>query len=100
MRLRNSVFLAAIFGSIAMLAASSCGAVLYKWTDENGRTVYGDQPPPGTKPERLNTSIGPADPNAVRDMAKKDADIRKRQQQIADGASIRVNQHGEQYGEQ
>ncbi len=81
---RRSLFMAVTFGLIAGLMAQSSGAVLYKWTDENGRTVYGDQPPPGAKPERLNASVGPADPNAVRDMANKDADIRKRQQQRVD----------------
>ena len=49
--------------------------------------VYGDQPPPGAKPEKLNASIGSADPNAVRDMASKDAEIKKRQQQRFDDAA-------------
>ena len=31
--------------------------------------------------------MGPADPNAVRDMASKDAEIKKRQQQRADEAA-------------
>src|SRR5450631_369059 len=84
MKLRTSLFLAAGLGAFMALAATASHAILYKWIDENGRVVYGDQPPPGTKPEKLNTSIGPADPNAVRDMASKDAEIKKRQQQRAD----------------
>lgn len=87
MLLRHSLLIAAVIGSAAVLLSPTCDAILYKWTDENGRIVYGDQPPPGTKPERLNTGIGPADPNAVRDLANKDADIKKRQQQRADDAS-------------
>ena len=61
------------------LAAAPAGAALYKWTDENGRTVYGDTPPAGVKVERVNAATPPADPNAVRDLAAKDAQIRARQ---------------------
>ena len=88
MNLRNSLFYAAGFGVFIALASTASHAILYKWIDENGRVAYGDQPPPGAKPEKLNTSsIGPADPNAVRDMASKDAEIKKRQQQRADEAA-------------
>jgi hypothetical protein len=83
----RSLFIAAALGLIAALVSLDSGAVLYKWTDENGRTVYGDQPPPGAKPERLNASVAPADPNAVREMANKDAEIKKRQQQRVDDAT-------------
>jgi hypothetical protein len=87
MKLRTSLIFAAGFGTFVALATTASHAILYKWTDENGRVVYGDQPPPGAKPEKLNTSIGPADPNAVRDMASKDAEIKKRQQQRGDEAA-------------
>jgi hypothetical protein len=59
-------------------------AALYKWTDENGRTVYGDTPPPGVKAERMSVAAPAGDPNAVRDMASKDAELRKRAQARAD----------------
>jgi hypothetical protein len=62
-------------------------AATYKWTDENGRVVYGDTPPAGVKAERINIAVPPADPNAVRDMAAKDADIRRRQQERAEEAA-------------
>jgi hypothetical protein len=65
-------------------AALPAGAALYKWIDENGRVVYGDTPPPGVKAERVVTSVPPGDPNAVRDMASKDAQLKKRQQDRAD----------------
>lgn len=84
MNLRKSLWLVAFCGAAAMLAAASVQAVLYKWTDENGRVVYGDQPPASAKAERVNPGIAPADPSAVRSMAAKDADIKKRQQQRAD----------------
>ncbi len=83
----RSLFIAAALGLTTALVSLDSGAVLYKWIDENGRTVYGDQPPPGAKPERLNASVAPADPNAVRDMANKDAEIKKRQQQRIDDAA-------------
>jgi hypothetical protein len=65
-------------------AALPSAAALYKWNDENGRVVYGDTPPPGVKAERVNPAVAPADPNAVRDMAAKDAQINKRQQDRAE----------------
>ncbi len=84
MTLRSPMIIAALFAAFLALATTASHAILYKWIDENGRVVYGDQPPPNAKPEKLNTGIGPADPNAVRDMAKTDAEMRKRQQQRAD----------------
>jgi len=66
------------------LAAAPAAAALYKWTDENGRTVYGDTPPAGVKAERVNVAAPPADPNAVRDMASKDAEFKARQKARAD----------------
>jgi hypothetical protein len=86
-KLRSSLIFAAGFGALVALAATASHAILYKWTDENGRVAYGDQPPPGAKPERLNPGIGPPDPNALRDMASKDAEIKKRQQLRADEAA-------------
>jgi hypothetical protein len=87
MKLRTALIFAAGLGVFLALASTASHAILYKWIDENGRVSYGDQPPPGAKPEKLNASIGPADPNAVRDMATKDAEIKKRQQQRADEAA-------------
>ena len=67
-----------------VFAALPAAAALYKWSDENGRVVYGDTPPPGVKAERVNPAVAPADPNAVRDMAAKDAQMNKRQQNRAE----------------
>jgi len=66
------------------LAAAPASAALYKWTDENGRTVYGDTPPAGVKAEKVNAPIAPANPNAVRDMAATDAQIKARQRARAE----------------
>jgi len=87
MKLRTALIFAAGLAVFFALATTASHAILYKWIDENGRVVYGDQPPPGAKPEKLNASMGPADPNAVRDMATKDAEIKKRQQQRVDEAA-------------
>jgi erythromycin esterase-like protein len=62
-----------------LFAALPAGAALYKWTDEKGGTVYGDTPPPGVKAERISAGVAPGDPNAVREMASKDAQIKKLQ---------------------
>lgn len=63
-----------------LFAALPAGAALYKWTDENGGVVYGDTPPPGVKAVRVNAVVAPADPNAIQDMASKDAQFKKWQQ--------------------
>lgn len=71
----------------AVLAALLCCAgaaaiagTLYKWTDANGRTVYSDQPPPaGATADTVAAPPPAANPNAVRDMANQEAELRKRQ---------------------
>ena len=55
-------------------------AALYKWTDANGRVVYSDQPPIGNvKIETLQGPPPPANPNAVKEMATKELELKKRQ---------------------
>jgi len=74
---------------VAMVLAFS-GAALsqqYKWVDKDGRTRYGDVPPPGVKATRLKgppaASAPPAAPGAKGPLsaAEKDAEFRKRQQE-------------------
>ena len=81
MHLRSMLLAAACAAAWAALPAA---AATYKWLDENGRVVYGDTPPPGVKAERINVALPPADPNAVRDMASKDAEMKKRGQERAE----------------
>jgi hypothetical protein len=81
MNLRSPICLAV---GVLLLVALPAGAALYKWTDEAGRVVYGDTPPPGVKAERMITNVPPADPSAVRDIAAKDAQMKKRQQERTD----------------
>ena len=60
-------------------------AALYKWTDANGRVVYSDQPPPGgVKSEVVGPAPPPANPNAVKEMASQDQEMRKRQMDRVD----------------
>ena len=87
MKVCTSLFVAAGFAVAALLAAPASLAALYKWLDENGRVTYGDTPPAGVKADRINAAAPPADPAAVKEMASKDAEIRKRQQQRADDAA-------------
>jgi len=68
--------------------AAPAHAALYKWVDANGRTVYSDQPPPASvKSEVLNGPPPPANPNAAKELAQKEAEFRKRQSDKADAAS-------------
>jgi hypothetical protein len=67
--------------AVLLLAASvGADAALYKWTDANGRVVYSDQPPPGNaKVETLSGPPPPANPNAVKEMVNKEAELKKQQ---------------------
>ena len=73
-----------------VVVAGTALAQQYKWVDENGRTRYGDVPPPGVRatPLRGGPASGPAPaPAAASKDAKKgpltpaeqDAEFRKRQ---------------------
>jgi Domain of unknown function (DUF4124) len=84
MKLQKPLLAAAAFAVVAVLSGSPAIAAMYKWVDENGHVNYGDTPPAGVKAERMVTNAPPADPAAVRDLATKDAEIRKRMQQRTD----------------
>ena len=69
----------------AALVSVPAFAALYKWTDSNGRVVYSDQAPPGNvKVEVINAPPPPVNPNAMRDLAAKDAELKKAKQARAD----------------
>ena len=54
------------------LAAAPASAAIYKWTDANGRVVYSDQPPPANvKVEAIAPPPPPANPNAVKELARQ-----------------------------
>lgn len=72
---------------IALAAAVSlpAAAATYKWTDANGRVVYSDQPPPvSVKSEIVGGAPPPSNPNAVKEMAAQDMEIKKRQMDRAE----------------
>ncbi len=62
-------------------------AALYKWVDANGRVVYSDQPPMGNvKSELIGAAAPPANPDALKEMVNKDAELKKRQSDRQDDA--------------
>ena len=68
--------------------AAPAFAALYKWTDAQGRTVYSDQPPStNVKTEQLRAPPPPANPNAAKELAQRQADYQKRQKDTADAAA-------------
>jgi hypothetical protein len=79
-RARNGVLALAL----CALAAPAL-ATLYKWTDANGRVVYSDLPPPANvKTEVVQGAPPPSNPNAVKDMAAKDLELKKRSKDAAE----------------
>jgi len=70
--------------AVLAFAALEAGADVYKWTDANGRVVYGDTPPPGVIATRVSSTVAPADPSAVQDMASRQQQFNKRAQERAD----------------
>src|SRR5512139_1897178 len=86
-RPRRALALAVCAAAACLLSAAPALAAMYKWTDANGRVVYSDQPPPGNvKAEIITGAAPPANPNAVKDFAAKEAEIKKRQLERTDAA--------------
>lgn len=61
--------------ALCLLAQASYAAKIYVWTDANGTTHYGEQPPKDVKAKLINTRIGHSDPvpNATSSVASGDA---------------------------
>ena len=90
---RTSQLLACLL--CATIAAPVCAA-LYKWTDAQGRTVYSDQPPStNVKTEQLRAPPPPANPNAAKELAQKQADYQKRQKDTAEAAAKGDKERGD-----
>ncbi|HEX6795857.1 MAG TPA: DUF4124 domain-containing protein [Casimicrobiaceae bacterium] len=69
---------------VAATLATGAQAALYKWTDAQGHVVYSDQPPAGdVKTEQLRGAPPPANPNAAKELAQREAEFRKRQDDAA-----------------
>jgi len=76
----SSVRALAALGCVAALCvvALPVSAALYKWTDANGRVIYSDQPPNGNfKVESLSAPPPPANPNAAKELATKEAELKQ-----------------------
>jgi hypothetical protein len=60
----NPIVTRVIAASLLSLAATIAFADVYRWTDANGRTVYGDSPPAGVKAHKVEggVSVVPAAP--------------------------------------
>ena len=84
--LRKGISFAVVAAVASLLAAAwPADAAVYRWVDASGHVVYSDQPPPGdVKSELVSTQVAPADPNAVKDMANKDLELKRRLAQRAD----------------
>jgi Skp family chaperone for outer membrane proteins len=71
--------------ALLLLAAPAARAALYKWTDANGRVIYSDQPPNGNfKVEAINGPPPPSNPNAVKELANKEAELKQNKMLRAD----------------
>jgi hypothetical protein len=82
---RVAVSRAGLFAAALLIAVVPAAATTYKWTDASGRVIYSDQPPAGNfKVEEINAPPPPANPNAMKDLASKDAEIRKQKLLRAD----------------
>jgi hypothetical protein len=66
---------------LILFAPFPLGAEVYKWVDEQGRTQYGESPPPGAKASKLAAppSAPPAPPESPEKWHQQDNEFRKRQ---------------------
>ena len=82
---------ASLAAMVAALLLAPCAggalAALYKWTDAQGHVVYSDLPPPtNVKSEQLRPAPPPANPNAAKELAQRQAEFQKRQADAAKAA--------------
>jgi len=57
--------LATLFSIILALTTTAVGAAMYKWTDADGSTQYGQYPPAGVQAEHIKAAPQPASPAQV-----------------------------------
>lgn len=58
-------------GACLALASVTAGAEVYKWTDENGKTHYGDRKPENQTAQQLNVRSGqPSQPSLMAPVAE------------------------------
>jgi Skp family chaperone for outer membrane proteins len=84
----RTMLLAVLTAGLLGLCALPAAAALYKWIDANGRVVYSDQPPSGNvKTETLTGAAPPSNPNAAKELAQKEAELKKRQTERAEAVA-------------
>ncbi len=69
---------------VATALSAQCAAQIYKWTDGNGKTVFGDKPPSAngkTASPVATTAAPPASTTKGTDWAEKEKDLRIRMAQ-------------------
>ena len=81
MAMKRFVLTAAL---LCIVAAAQ--AQIYKWQDQNNRTVISDRPPTGVvrKPRTIEADPPPAAADAGKAMADREMDFRKRQKESAE----------------
>ncbi len=81
------------------LAAASANAEMYKWTDPDGKTQYGQFPPPGVQVERIAPSgtthkVEPQDTGSPQQRLQELEEQQKKQgEQAAEAAAAQQRQH-------
>ena len=77
---------ACVAAAFLALAALPAHAAMYKWTDANGRVIYSDQPPTtgNYNVESVSAPPAPANPNAARELASKEAELKQKKMLRAD----------------
>lgn len=75
------------------LATTSAGAEICRWKDANGRTQYGDTPPPGVTcegkvraPKRAAPPAASAEGGGPKSYQEKEMEFRKRRQEKSEAA--------------
>ena len=76
---------ACVLAAALAMISFPASAATYKWTDANGRVIYSDQPPTGNfKVEAINAPPPPANPNAAKELASKEAELQQKRLLRAD----------------
>ena len=70
--------LANLFPLLLVLAAGTAGADMFKWTDANGNTQYGQYPPAGVPAERLKSAPAPQSAPQTRSLQERVEEMNKR----------------------
>ena len=83
-----------LLSAVACAFAAGAMAQQYKWTDKDGRTQYGDYPPPGVKATRIKGPSGPASaaPSAPASGAAGAKDVGKDGKPLSPEAAFRKRQ--------